>query len=465
MSSHWRSSRWSSAREREEQDRARHAGTTTPRPSGSRNRRTTTPAPTTTARPASDIGTLISSSRERSRTRTRKWPYPEATTTTAAPTTPAPSRRRGSASRRTTTPRPVAAATAGSGDAGLPPLPDEPGGSGGDRGGVPPRLLVIGAVLFVVMALLLINPGDFIPGTGDGDDGNRTPTAESMIVPTTVNTRIPDDVSSQSTSEAGGSQSNAATREEVVCIDAGHGGWDPGFVHEPTDRAPYLEEADINLAMSYMLKERLEAEGFTVVLTRPSGSAVNIFNQDVNGDTRVAQDVARDSNDPDGNRDDLQARINICNEAGADLLISLHINGYTDTSVRGYEVLYTAEREFGQQNVDLAFTLYDALTAAYTEVGFDSPGRSAKADTEMGDTVTGEGRVEDHFIMTGPAVNAAEFSIVPSAMPGAIVECAFISNDADAAFLADPANQEVIVDAYLRGILDYFEQYPGKFQR
>jgi N-acetylmuramoyl-L-alanine amidase len=213
-----------------------------------------------------------------------------------------------------------------------------------------------------------------------------------------------------------------------------------------------------------MLKERLEAEGFTVVLTRPSASAVNIFNQDVNGDGKVASDVEYDANDTDGNRDELQARINICNDAGADILISLHINGFDDETARGYEVYYTAEREFGQNNADLAYDVYTQMTTAFEQVGFDANPRNAKPDTEMGDTVVHEGRSEDHFVMTGPAINAADFSIVPSAMPGIICEAAFISNDADAAFLADPANLKVITDAYADGIIQYFDRYPGKFQ-
>src|SRR5699024_12316030 len=48
-------------------------------------------------------------------------------------------------------------------------------------------------------------------------------------------------------------------------------------------------------------------------------------------------------------RDELQARINFCNEANADILVSLHLNGYDDESARGYEVLYTGDREFGDK--------------------------------------------------------------------------------------------------------------------
>ena len=458
MSSHWRSSRWSSAREREEQELARAEEKT-------QTRRETTPRarksdsvpeakPETPA--ATELSELIAASRG---PREKKWPYPEAPK--AAEPTPEP-KAKPTRSRARKKADPAPSATSGGGPR-LPNLPDEPTStSDGGKSGGPNRPLIFGLLLFVTMGIIAFNPGGIFPSIG-GDDDDPTPTEISMIVPTAGSTQPPDTVDPQST-RSSGSVEQVASRPEVVCIDAGHGGWDTGFVREATERAPAMEEADLNLAMSYMLKERLEAEGFTVVLTRPSGTAVNIFNEDVNGDGKVASDVQMGADDTDGNRDELQARINICNAAQADILISVHINGYTDTSARGFEVIYTWERPFGQNSADLAFDVYTSLQTAYTEVGFDIPQREIKRDSEMTGTEMHEGRTEDHYIMTGPAINAADFTITPSEMPGIICEAGFISNDADAAFLADPANQMVIVNAYADGIIQYFDRYPGKFQ-
>ena len=46
-------------------------------------------------------------------------------------------------------------------------------------------------------------------------------------------------------------------------------------------------------------------------------------------------------------------------------------------------------------------------------------------------------------------------------MPGAIVESLFISNDADAYFLASDAGHEAIVTAYEAAIVQYFNEFPG----
>ncbi len=329
----------------------------------------------------------------------------------------------------------------GSGDE--PPsggLPDLPGRSGG-RGGT--RIVVLGALLFVAMAAIALLPRLL---DGDGNTG-PTPTPEMIQTPTPR----PDD-----SGVAAAPTQSIQDAEHVVCIDAGHGGWDTGFTREANSRAPAILEKEITLGMAWMLKERLESEGIGVVLTRPSGLAVNLFNEDVNGDGQTLQDSQQA-----GDRDELQARINICNDAGADLLISLHLNGFDDTSARGYEVLYTRApfREFGDRNADLATFVYRAIGTAYDELGFNTNPRGVISDDELDATLHNLG-AERHLIMTGPGIQNADFTLVPSAMPGIVVEPVFISNDDDAAFIAVTDNQRRLVDAYADGILTYFQQYP-----
>ncbi|HYI25603.1 MAG TPA: N-acetylmuramoyl-L-alanine amidase, partial [Thermomicrobiales bacterium] len=249
--------------------------------------------------------------------------------------------------------------------------------------------------------------------------------------------------------------------QPVVCIDAGHGGWDMGWVRTDQGDAPYappvVTEAEMNLGMAWKLKSALEAEGIYVVMTRSGGAAVNAFDQDIdgNGETRGSSDNPRY-----GERDEFQARINICNDAGADILISMHLNGVQDRNARGYEVIYTAEREFGAQNAELATLLYRELDAALRDTEMAGLGRSAVSDTDI-ESDRSEFGAGDHYVMTGPALNSPDIVTVPSAMPGAIVESAFLSNDADSAWIVQPANQQIVVDAYVRGILDYFERYPA----
>lgn len=322
------------------------------------------------------------------------------------------------------------------GDGGSGGLPDLPGGRPDNT-----RLMILGGLLFLAMALIFI-----LPRLLDDGGGDATPTPELIQTPTPPSNQTGIAMPTQSLTNA----------EHIVCIDAGHGGWDPGYTREANSRAPAIQESDINLAMAWMLKERLEQEGIGVVLTRPSGLAVNVFNEDINGDGQTLQD-----SETAGDRDELQARINICNEAGADLLISLHLNGFDDGTARGYEVLYTRApfRPFGDRSADFANFVYREINAAYGDAGFDTQPRGAIADDEL-DAVLHDGGVERHLIMLGPAIQNADYTIEPSQMPGIVVEPVFISNDDDAAFIARTENQQLLVDAYTRGILQYFEKYP-----
>lgn len=58
----------------------------------------------------------------------------------------------------------------------------------------------------------------------------------------------------------------------IVCLDAGHGGSDSGAVSNDGTRL----EKDDNLKLTLAVKERLEAQGITVILTRDDDSEVSL---------------------------------------------------------------------------------------------------------------------------------------------------------------------------------------------
>lgn len=246
-------------------------------------------------------------------------------------------------------------------------------------------------------------------------------------------------------------------RPPIVCLDPGHGGPDRGFTRFFENNVPAMEEATINLEEAWDLQARLQQRGYQVVMTRDTDAEVNIEGKDVNGDGRTA------AHDPPGSErnktlDELQARINICNTANADLLVSIHVNGYSNQNPRGYETWFTRERSFGDRNAVFATLAYAHLKDQLGRIGYKLP-----AEEERGvlpdDTadVQKEHSLFKHFIMTGPEVPGV---VVPSKMPGAIVESLFISNDGDAAVLASPEGRNAIVNAYENAIVEYFERYP-----
>jgi N-acetylmuramoyl-L-alanine amidase len=238
---------------------------------------------------------------------------------------------------------------------------------------------------------------------------------------------------------AGVDELYARDGRNIVCIDPGHGGEDLGNVRVENGRIA-LQEKDIVLEHSLMLAERLREKGFEVVLTRETDTEVNPSNEDVNGDGTVA---------PEGGParteqiDDLQARVNICNLAAADLLVSVHYNGAENTFLSGFEVWFNDEREFSGRSEAFATFMHEALQKGFAKAGYEA------VDRGIG--------IEDH-VVTGPERPG---ELVPSEMPGAVIEGLFLSNDEDAAFIRSDIADQTLVGAYEEAITRYFSVYPG----
>ena len=107
-------------------------------------------------------------------------------------------------------------------------------------------------------------------------------------------------------------QATAKISEYTVVIDAGHGGIDGGVVGSQGVR-----ESDINLKMAGILQSELEGRGYGVVMTRTSKDSLNNIK-----------------------RLDMQARKDIIVKASPVVVISLHVNKFSDSSRRGAQVFY-----------------------------------------------------------------------------------------------------------------------------
>ena len=210
----------------------------------------------------------------------------------------------------------------------------------------------------------------------------------------------------------------AAHKGKLVVIDPGHGGSDPGAVHKAADGQADVTEEDANLAVAQKLAEILRADGYDVQLTRTA-------------DSHVAPGASKAA--------DLQARVDIANEAGADVFVSVHFNGLDNQSTRGTEVWYCSKRPHDAENEELATAVQESLVRSLNEAGFESADRGIKDDARMG-----------HFAITGPRIAR------PSQMPAIIGEALFITNDQDAAVLKSPEGQEALARGYFQGIKAYF---------
>jgi N-acetylmuramoyl-L-alanine amidase len=219
----------------------------------------------------------------------------------------------------------------------------------------------------------------------------------------------------------------------TIAVDPGHGGPETGSA--PSDD---LIEKDVNLKIALALADLLREEGFRVVLTRDTDRAVSPNYRNSGVRSQVVQD--------------LQARVEVANAAGAELFLSIHNNGSGDPSARGTEVWYNAARPFADRNLTLAELVLENVLRQLRAAGHSAVDRGVKDDANFR---IWNGRAFNLFVLgPGPGYRPA------TKMPGALGETLFLTNPADAAALRRPAIVQAIVRGYRDAVLRYLEKYP-----
>ena len=130
--------------------------------------------------------------------------------------------------------------------------------------------------------------------------------------------------------------SAAFAQAPLICIDAGHGG---PYSNANANR---LREKNVNLSLARTLEGQLRAAGFRTMMTRTSDTMVTwgdiaTWHWDA-ASGRWGWYTDGRMKSPDGTPvDDLQARVDKANAAGADVFISIHNNGARSRRARGTE--------------------------------------------------------------------------------------------------------------------------------
>jgi N-acetylmuramoyl-L-alanine amidase len=179
----------------------------------------------------------------------------------------------------------------------------------------------------------------------------------------------------------------------LIVLDPGHGGSDSGAEHNG------VTEKNVTLDISRRLRGVLASRGWTVRMTRDSDVDVYAPN--------------------DSAHDELQARCDIANRAGARLFVSIHANSFTTSSLNGTTTYY-------YKSVDLALAraVHRRLIAA---LGTKDDGV----------------RKENFYV------------IHHTTMPAILIETAFISNPSDAALMRSPEFLQRIAIAIADGVSDF----------
>ncbi len=350
-------------------------------------------------------------------------------------------------------------------------------------GGLTPRpadrlpLLIAGVVIVVALAFAGTLLVSILRGLGSDDPpgtqiaGQQPPESAPPIVESTeaiaARDSTPDANGSPPISDPGVSDSG---QPYVVCLDVGHGGVDWGYTRtDPETGELIAKESDLNLSIAQDIESRLETQGVEVVLTRTGDALVNLLGEDVNGDGEQAEDgdgsgEIDSADDTYNNLDELQARVNVCNDANADLLISIHINGSENTDLQGYEAWWAADRDFTDENEWFAKDIVEEFGLQFESAGFDVQSRGAASDRDT--DIPAEDIPPDAFdgyVVLAP--DKPDRNFIGSTMPGAVVEAMFLSNDDDWAVLSDPAGMDAIVNAYVSSVNAFFTEFPVEGKR
>ncbi len=195
------------------------------------------------------------------------------------------------------------------------------------------------------------------------------------------------------------------TVEQQICvvIDAGHGGDDPGKIG-----INQLLEKDVNLSIALKLRQYLEAQGIKVVMTR----------EDENG--------LYDSGVPNKKVQDMKRRVALIEETAPAITVSIHQNSYPEEYVHGAQVFYYNGSRDGQL---LAQLLQSQLVQ--------------KLDPENHRQVK---------------ANDSYYLLKKTDVPIVIVECGFLSNQAEAELLGQEEYQDRVAWAIHMGILQYLAE-------
>lgn len=188
-----------------------------------------------------------------------------------------------------------------------------------------------------------------------------------------------------------------------IVVDPGHGGIDSGA------SKGNVVESEVTLSISKKLKTNLEEYGYSAILTRSKDTALDSLSD--NGKTRQERD--------------LNARVNIIDNSGAKLFVSIHVNSHPDFpsstgSVVYYNDKYPKSRELAR-NIQKAL---NSITAGNLK-------RQAH-----------NSEISDFYVLRN------------SNLPGVLVETAFISNTKERQLLATDEYRNKITNAIMTGILN-----------
>lgn len=202
------------------------------------------------------------------------------------------------------------------------------------------------------------------------------------------------------------SNSNDLKNEIKIIIDAGHGEPDGGAVSENG-----VKESELNLQIAQKLKSKLEEiENVIVIMTRDD-------------ENNIATETGEEMTIKQLKTSDLNNRVKIANESGAQIMVSIHMNKFENSKYRGWQTFYSKTSDEGKK------------LAEYIQ-------------SSIGEIID----IENKRV----ALKIEGIKIIDKTqIPTVIVECGFLSNIEECKLLQDETYQEKMAEGIKIGIQKY----------
>lgn len=212
----------------------------------------------------------------------------------------------------------------------------------------------------------------------------------------------------------------------TVTIDPGHGGHDPGAVHNG------VIESAVTLDIAMRLGTLLQNNGLRVIYTRKSNRSVS-----------------------------LAERCRLANENRSDLFVSIHVNSNPEVSASGFETYYLApspqkgnlalaarENNNGRSALRIHKIALSSRALNSQRLAFDVQRRSIRRLDKSGyDT-------ENNGVKAGPF-----FVLGASGMPAILAEIGYSTNKTEARLLLTPNYRQSVAEGLAEGILAYRDRF------
>jgi N-acetylmuramoyl-L-alanine amidase len=220
------------------------------------------------------------------------------------------------------------------------------------------------------------------------------------------------------------------SRIKKIVIDAGHGGMDPGAIGRTG-----LREKAVTLDIAKRLANLLRQEGVSVIMTRSADTTVS-----------------------------LTRRVDIANNAEADLFLSIHANANRVRSLKGFEIYYLSPRADDSRRA-----LSAAQNVALDLEGASFAGKSLSLKAILWDMIYTYNRAEsvelartvcrniDRNLDTRIlGIKGANFYVLKGVrVPAVLIETGFLSNYDEERLLRNGYHRQQIAGAIKDAISDY----------